>query len=155
MYRNSPPRIWRRHYPFFKEVFKEDLQGRIDLDRALKADDEMLTGIGYPRQKLEFWSYLSARKAEIEAIVAFHLRVNKFRVADETTSLSGSYNICIPVHVSPPASVRQVLVRIPLPYKVGEAPCPGNVDEKLRCEVASYMWIQEHSPDTPIPYLFG
>ncbi|KAK0103267.1 hypothetical protein ONS95_005300 [Cadophora gregata] len=32
---------------------------------------------------------------------------------------------------------------------------PGNADEKLRCEVASYLWIQENCPDVSIPYLFG
>ncbi|KAG7120734.1 hypothetical protein HYQ45_014778 [Verticillium longisporum] len=27
------------------------------------------------------------------------------------------------------------------------------MDEKLRCEVATYIWIQEHCPDIPIPKL--
>jgi hypothetical protein len=68
--------------------------------------------------------------------------------------LAVMYNVCIPVYISPPSDAR-VLVRIPLPYKVREAKYPGNVDEKLRCEVASYIWIQENCPDVPIPRLFG
>ncbi|KAJ9240097.1 hypothetical protein DTO166G5_1962 [Paecilomyces variotii] len=131
------------------------LNGRITLDRALNDDDNILAQIGYPRQRQEFFSYLSARKAEIEAIVSFHLGAKKCRVSDVQTWLSGSYNVCIPVYISPPSKVRSVLVRIPLPYKVGEAKFPGNVDEKLRCEVASYLWIQENCPDVSIPYLFG
>lgn len=131
------------------------LNGRITLDRALNDDDNILAQIGYPRQRQEFFSYLSTRKAEIEAIVSFHLGAKKCRVSDVQTWLSGSYNVCIPVYISPPSKVRSVLVRIPLPYKVGEAKFSGNVDEKFRCEVASYLWIQENCPDVSIPYLFG
>lgn len=131
------------------------LNGRIALDRALENDDNILAQLGYPRQRQEFVSFLSAHKAEIEAIVSFHLCVKKCRASDVQTWLTGSYNVCIPVYISPPSSVRSVLVRIPLPYKVGEAQRPGNVDGKLRCEVASYLWIQEHCPDVPIPHLFG
>lgn len=115
------------------------LNGRITLDQALTDDDNILARIGCPRQRDEFFSYLSARKREIEDLVSFHLRVKKCRLSDVQTWLSGSYNVCIPVYISPPSSVRSVLVRIPLPYKVGEANSPGNVDEKLRCEVASYL----------------
>ncbi len=131
------------------------LNGRITLDRALNDDDNILAQIGYPQRRQEFFSYLSAHKAEIEAIVSFHLSAKNCRVSDVQTWLSGSYNVCIPVYISPPSNVRSVLVRIPLPYKVGEAKSPGNMDEKLRCEVASYLWIQENCPDVSIPYLFG
>ena len=133
------------------------LNGTIPLDQALEDDDNILVQIGYPRQKQEFFSYLFAHKAEIEDIVSYHLGADKekCRVSDVQTWLSGSYNVCIPVHISPPSNVRSVLVRIPLPYKVGEANSPGDVDEKLRCEVASYLWIEENCPDVSIPHLFG
>lgn len=130
------------------------LKGTITLDQALSDDDNLLAALGYPRQKREFWNYLSAHKAEIEAAVSFHLNV-KCRVADEGTWLSGSYDVCVPVHISPPSTLRVVLVRIPLPYKLGEAFRPGNVDEKLRCEAASYIWLQQNCPDIPIPFLYG
>jgi len=86
--------------------------------------------------------------------VLFHLRLSKYRVAEKESWICGSYNVCIPVYISPTSDAR-VLVRIPLPHKVGEAEFPGNVEEKLRCEAASYLWIQEHCPKIPILYLFG
>ena len=125
-----------------------------ELDRALSNDDNVLAQIECKRQKKDFWSFLHDHKAEIEAVVSFHLRLETCQVGDVDTWISGSYNVCIPVYISPPFDAR-VLVRIPLPYKVGEAKYPGNVDEKLRCEVASYIWIQENCPDVPIPRLFG
>jgi len=130
------------------------LKGTITLDEALDEDDNVLVQIEYPRQKYEFYSYLSAHKAEIETIVSFQLGVNKCLVGEAKTWMSGSYNVCIPVYINPPSDVR-VLFRIPLPYKVGEANSPGNVDEKLRCEAASYIWIQETCPNIPIPFLHG
>ncbi|KAH7333502.1 hypothetical protein BKA65DRAFT_527621 [Rhexocercosporidium sp. MPI-PUGE-AT-0058] len=90
--------------------------------------------------------------------VTYSLTRPRLKLLSHSTSVQRSadgYDVCIPVYISPPSNVRSVLVRIPLPYKVGEAKSPGNVDEKLRCEVASYLWIQENCPDVSIPYLFG
>ena len=69
----------------------------------------------------------------------------------------GYYNICIPVYVDGCVGFpgKRVLVRIPLPYKLGEAESPGNVEEKLRCEAATFIWIQEQCPEVPIPHLWG
>jgi hypothetical protein len=50
---------------------------------------------------------------------------------------------------------RRVLVRFPLPYKIEESTCRGNADKKLRCEAATFIWIGDHCPDVPIPYLWG
>lgn len=83
-----------------------------------------------------------------------HLDVTACKLEYVNTWISGSFNDCIPVYIDKLSGTR-VLVRIPLPYKIGEETNPGNADEKLRCEVASYMWIQENSPEIPIPKLFG
>ncbi|OJJ69560.1 hypothetical protein ASPBRDRAFT_198212 [Aspergillus brasiliensis CBS 101740] len=66
----------------------------------------------------------------------------------------GSYNVCIPVWVNPP-SVNRVLIRIPLPYKIGEATNPGNVDEKLRCEAATYIGFVKIAPAYLSRYFTG
>ena len=58
---------------------------------------------------------------------------------------------CIPIHVDKWS--KRVLIRLPLPYKVGESPCPGNADEKLRCEAATFIWMRENCPEIPIPFM--
>ncbi|CZS99684.1 hypothetical protein WAI453_002381 [Rhynchosporium graminicola] len=128
---------------------------RITLEQAQNADDNILHQLEYPRQRQDFFDHLSTHKAEIETIVCYHLGVKECRVRDAQTWLSGSFNVCIPVSIDPPSKVRSIFVRIPLPYKVGEENSPENVDEKLRCEVASYLWMQENCPDVTIPDLFG
>jgi hypothetical protein len=129
----------------------------VTLQEALEDDDNILARLDYPGRQKSFWSYLSAHKSGIEAAVSFHLGVSRCRVSEEDSWLFGSYNVCIPVSIDddPSFGVPAVLVRIPLPYKVGEVESPGNAEEKLRCEVATYIWIRENCPDVPIPSLFG
>jgi hypothetical protein len=50
---------------------------------------------------------------------------------------------------------KRVIIRVPLPYKVGGSRYPSNASEKLRCEAASFIWIQDNCPTVPIPYLWG
>jgi hypothetical protein len=69
----------------------------------------------------------------------------------------GSFDACIPICIGDSFrfSARKVFIRFPLPYKVGESQYLGSAEEKLRCEVATYIWIQSHFPDVPIPCLRG
>lgn len=64
-------------------------------------------------------------------------------------------HLCLPIHVKNRKnhSEKRVIIRFPLPYKVGEEFFPGNAEEKLRCEAATYIWIQESCPNIPIPHL--
>src|ERR1700749_3804 len=133
------------------------LRRRITLEEALDEDDDILQELTYPEKRLDFYAYLLDHRSDIEDIVCFHLGVRKgtCKVADEVREwVHGSFNACIPVHVSGPAktSPKKVFVRFPLPYKVGEEHFPGNADEKLRSEVATYLWIQDNCADVPIPH---
>ncbi|KAI9373631.1 hypothetical protein BJX61DRAFT_552128 [Aspergillus egyptiacus] len=109
----------------------------ISLADALADDDNILHRLDLPRKQDEFWTRLRSYKSAIEDMVSFHLRVSHCHVADEADWLSGSYNVCIPVQLNPPSDER-VLVRIPLPFKI-----------------ATYIWIREHCPTVPVPFLYG
>ncbi|RDW68765.1 uncharacterized protein DSM5745_08525 [Aspergillus mulundensis] len=79
------------------------------------------------------------------------------RVGEVKDWISGSFNVCIPVDIDGQDgnASKRVLIRFPLPYKVGESQHPGNADEKLRCEAATFIWIQQNCPSVPIPRLWG
>ena len=126
----------------------------ISLEDALTDDDNILHRLDYPQQKEEFWSHLLSYRSEIEELTSFHLSAKHCQVSHEADWLFGSYNVCIPVHVNLP-SEQTVIFRIPLPFKVGEMNNPSNVDEELRFEVATYIWIHENCPTIPIPTLYG
>lgn len=134
------------------------LTGRtICLEDALDGDDDVLAELRYPEQEREFWDYLIAHRADIETLVCYHLNITQCHVCVAETWKTGSFNTCVPILI--PASGHQgpqkIFIRFPLPYKLGEVNNPGNVEEKLRTEIAVYIWLRKHCPDISIPTLYG
>lgn len=136
------------------------LRGHVTLEDALENEDDMLPVLAYPEQRTEFFIWIYAHRTDIEHTVAYHLGLKtseKCRVGEVKEWIHGSYNVCVPVYIDDwqrhPG--RRVIIRFPLPYKIGEATHPGNADEKLRCEVATFLWMREHCPDVPIPHLWA
>lgn len=65
----------------------------------------------------------------------------------------GSFNQCVLVdthEVAVDTVGSHVLLRVPMAHRL-----TGMVDEKMRCEVATYIWIHENCPDIPIPRLYA
>jgi hypothetical protein len=136
------------------------LKRRISLEEALEEDDDVLHELSYPQKRLDFYFYLLEHRQDIEELVSFHLGVPRETcnaAKDFREWVHGSFNACIPIYIDDTARfrVKKVFIRFPLPYKVGESQYPGNAEEKLRCEVATYIWIQNNCPDIPMPCLRG
>jgi hypothetical protein len=135
------------------------LHGEITLESALDDEDNMLQALAYPEQRFEFFVDLLRHRSEIEAIVSYHLGLKKgeaCQIGEVKDWRAGSFNVCIPVRVNRAKSRnKRVMIRFPLPYKVGELQNPGNAEEKIRSEAGTYIWIREKCPTVPIPYLWG
>ena len=137
------------------------LRGTISLQDALEEDEDILQQLSYPEKRLEFWLHLYQCRPQIANVISRHLNIKPadFRLAELSEWIHGSFNACIPIYISEtvqsPNLPRRAIIRFALPYKIGEAYCPGNIDEKLRCEAATYIWLQRHCPEIPIPRLFG
>lgn len=135
------------------------LRGRkISLEDALGSDANVLDQLKWPDEMLEFCYYLYTNLSELGNIVSRHLGIpaSDLRFGDFKEWRHGSFNTCIPIHISNhPKLPRQVIIRFPQPFKVGEAFDPGNVDEKLRAEAATYIWLRRNCPAIPIPRLFA
>lgn len=130
----------------------------VTLSQALDDEHDILQALSFPEKRLDFACELFTRFDQIQSIVANHLCVpeSACRMPAVQDWIHGSFNMCLPVIISgEKIPQRKVMIRFPLPYKNGEAVFPGNVEEKLRCEVAAYAWIQDHCPSIPIPRLFG
>ncbi|RHZ69166.1 hypothetical protein CDV55_106186 [Aspergillus turcosus] len=130
------------------------LTGSITLSDALDEEDNVLERLSYPEKRLDFCKYLFTHTNTIKAIVSHHLRIpeDSCRVPWVDEWLHGSFNICIPIYIN---AVKRLMIRFPLPYKIGESTHSGNAEEKLRCEVATYAWMESHCPSVPIPCLWG
>ncbi|KAL6868775.1 hypothetical protein ACO1O0_000092 [Amphichorda felina] len=126
------------------------LRGQLGLEDALGDEDNCLVKLAHPDQQKHFWASLDARRSEIEAMICSQLGVDWCRLSHVDAWASGSFNVAIPILLS---SKKRVFLRLPLPYKIGEACFPGNIDEKLRTEIATYAWLEEQCPDVPIPTL--
>lgn len=127
---------------------------------ALAKPDDMLLELSYPLEKAKFFDQVEAAQREIECIVRWHLKLRDTetpRAASRDLWLLGNFNVNIPVYIDNwcRAPRRRILVRIPLPYKLAEARFHGNVDEKLRCEVATFIWLLDRHPTVPVPFLWG
>ena len=78
-------------------------------------------------------------------IVSRHLNIPgaDFGLGEIEEWMHGSFNACVPIHIADSRRKsnlpRRVIIRFALPYKIGEAFRLGNVEEKLRCEAATYF----------------
>jgi hypothetical protein len=120
------------------------------LKAALADDNNVLVPMRYPALQEEFWRSIEADKANIEEMIRLQLGVRSCRLSVREVWRSGSFNVAIPIRLP---KMRTIFLRLPLPYRIGEDKCPGNAEEKLRTEIAAYLWLQEHCPDVPIPVL--
>jgi hypothetical protein len=137
------------------------LQGPVTYSEAKEEETNILQEITYVALAAKFKDQIEARSATIEALVAHHLNLkansSSICISDRSEWLNGSFNLCVPVTVESPKLKfsRRVLMRFPLPYKTAEAVRPGNGDEKVRCEAATYAWIREECPSIPTTCLLG
>ncbi|KFY17973.1 hypothetical protein V492_00223 [Pseudogymnoascus sp. VKM F-4246] len=132
---------------------REDITYSVAQDREVN----VLHQLGYCDKKDRFFDCLYRKRNLMQAVVAHHLSLrlpDACHIADMSEWLYGSFNVCIPVTISTWQGKR-VLLRFPLPYRVGDSFQPGNGDEKIRCEAGTYAWLDENCPEVPIPRLYG
>ncbi|EXJ76897.1 hypothetical protein A1O3_10054 [Capronia epimyces CBS 606.96] len=112
-------------------------------------------------QKCEFDDRLHQHRELIQELTAHHfgLHARMCHMAEQKEWIYDDYDVGIPVAIDPweaeEQATKRVIVRFPLPYKVGELFRPGNADEKIRCEAGTTAWIQQNCPSVPIPRLHG
>jgi hypothetical protein len=138
------------------------LKEEITYSLAKEREVNILHQLGYFDQQCRFFAYLHDRREWMKALVAHHLGLRSTamcQVAEMEDWLRGSFNVCIPITLegwnSHQQAGRRVLLRFPLPYRVGDRFRPGNGDEKIQCEAGAYAWLQQNCPDVPIPNLYG
>ena len=138
------------------------LREEITYSFAKEEEVNILHRLEYPDRQHEFFSKILDNRDWIKAVVAHHFRLRSTdlcHIPEVADWLRGSFNVCIPVTIDDwkckAQSGNRVLVRLPLPYRVGDDFHPGNGDEKIRCEAGTYAWLQENCPDVPIPRLYG
>ncbi|KAH6869234.1 hypothetical protein B0T10DRAFT_418812 [Thelonectria olida] len=98
------------------------------------------------------------QRESIEAVVRHHLRLRRddvCTVLPPESWIQGGFNLCVLVEVDSGGFARRLVFRCPMPHKLAEHRYPGTIDEKVSCEVATYVWMQEYCADIRIPSLFA
>lgn len=134
------------------------IRGEITYEAANEQDANILHELGYREQKIQFFTHLYRRRELIRKLVAHHLGLastDACHVINVEDWIHGSFNVCIRVDIGDLNGnvVRQIMIRFPLPYRIGENCCPGNADEKVSCELGTYAWLKENCPVIPILHL--
>lgn len=129
---------------------ESNLSDSESLQNALDDDDNAQVPMRYPALREAFLTSLEDKKDVIEATVRLHLGVRSCHLSVREVWRSGSFNVVLPILIP---QNRTAFMRIPFPYRIGEDHCPGNVEEKLRTEIATYIWLRQNCPDIPIPEL--
>ncbi|MCJ1446451.1 MAG: hypothetical protein MMC23_006956 [Stictis urceolatum] len=136
---------------------RQILRGEVCLQDAQNSQSNMLVEFGLPEREQEFLGYLIDSRNVIATAVAQHMNASRppsCEVLPHDEWMKGSFNICIPVSVSN-HQIRRVVIRFPIPYKIGEVHFPGNTDEKIITEAATYALLDEICPEVPRPQLLG
>ena len=120
-------------------------------------NDNMLIKLQRPRLEREFLDYLENCRPAIQSLVSNHLSLSPHQhctVSDRSQWMHGDFNVCIPISISQWKRQR-LLMRCPFPHMVGLRANSAGLDEKVRCEAATFAWISQNCPKVPIPRLWG
>lgn len=132
---------------------------KLSLSAAQRNERNILARLRRSQATIQLYQDLWHDRKAIEALVAHHLGVSDpsaCTLEPMDTWMKGQFNICMLVRVQTGDgnTVRKIF-RCPMPHKLGEQYFPGAVQEKVRAEVAAYVWIEAHCPEIPIPTLHG
>ncbi len=124
----------------------------ISLAAAIASEDNELPRMRYPDLVQQFYDAIDDQKTELEHMICKLLQIPTCRIIESKLWRSGSFNVAILVRLP---HGKNVYLRLPFLHRIGEYTFPGNVDEKIRTEAATYLWLQKHCPDIPIPTLYA
>lgn len=141
----------------------------LTLGQALARNDRnMVHEAGYVAATKTLLADLWAARSTVEALAKHHLGLAArddgccCTVASPDAWIRGAFDLAVPVEVRSPGDLapRKLVLRcaVPPPHGMAESrhhPGSSSVDERMGCEVATHVWMQEKCPDIRIPHLYG
>ncbi|KAM4057286.1 hypothetical protein HRG_014854 [Hirsutella rhossiliensis] len=130
----------------------------LSIGSAAGHESNVVLCIRHQRAAVRFSRLLWDQKESIAALVRSHLDLPKNDpciVLPPDIWIPGGFNLCVLVEATVAGSLTKLVFRCPMPHKPAERQYPGTIDEKVRCEVAAYAWMQEHCHEIRIPSLYA
>lgn len=128
------------------------------LDSAAEQETDFLLAVKHQHAAEALRRQLWLQRPSIEAVVRHHLGLasdDECTLLPQDSWLQGGFILCLLVAVSEGARQRVVVFRCPMAHKLAEDVYAGTIDEKLRSEVATYVWMQEYCAHIRIPALYA
>lgn len=129
---------------------------KFTLQTACRDERNILHGLQQSSLTAHMLDDLWAQREAICSIAASHLgllRDTQCVVEHPDNWIKGRFNVCVFLHVEDNAGlVSRKVFRCPMPHKVGDS---RTLDEKIRAEVANYVWVEAQCPEIPTPHLIG
>ncbi|KAK6004434.1 hypothetical protein QM012_008296 [Aureobasidium pullulans] len=134
--------------------------GFITESKALDLEIDVIPKLHGRQESDKFRQKLQSSVSHIRELVSRHLQIpqSDFTIVDPSAWIEGAFNICVGIDIKNdrhPHLPWGAVIRFPLPFNSGESFAPGTMDEKLRCEAATYIWIRQNCPNIPLPRLLG
>ncbi|OAA63280.1 hypothetical protein SPI_03443 [Niveomyces insectorum RCEF 264] len=144
---------------------------KFDYEKAIQSEEDFLHKCKKWLRLNWFNQDLHSHEAQLTRLAAFHLGVDSEAVTIDPKWTAGGFNMVIPLTVrdrngnnvedkdaseaSKTMLERRFVMRCPIPSSCAEEHHPGTILEKMRCEIASYIWMQRFCPEIRIPQLYG
>ncbi|KAI5464325.1 hypothetical protein BGZ63DRAFT_401282 [Mariannaea sp. PMI_226] len=129
---------------------------------VVDSPDDFIRDQNQEDEKSIFTRFIWKNRSLIKLFVFLHLKLDSgagftFYIPNPDLWEYGRFNISFPIEVREFNDNINVAVwfRIPIPYALGEDENPGNVEEKVRIEAGSRLWMRENCPTVPLPHLYG
>ena len=117
-------------------------------------DDNMLVKLQWEPWRQAFFDELECQIPSIRRLVTHHVplsRSQQCEVSHRSEWQHGDFNVCVPINIANWRKQR-LMLRCPFPFMLGGS---DGLDEKIRCDAATYIWTSQSSPRVPLPRLWG
>ncbi|KAH6973810.1 hypothetical protein BKA56DRAFT_491328 [Ilyonectria sp. MPI-CAGE-AT-0026] len=134
--------------------------GTITYEAARKCEDNVIIEHHRGAETHELFNHLWVDRHNAEALAVHHVGLERgtiARIAPQEQWQVGDYHICFIVEVYDMVhdTVHKVLFKCYIPSAFGEDFFPKALEEKMRIDVGSHVWMSEKCTEIRIPFMFG
>lgn len=134
--------------------------GSITYEAARKCEDNVIIEHHRAAETHDIYCHLWVDRHNAEALAVHHLGLERgtiSRIAPQEDWKVGDHHISftIVVYDTDLGQDRKVHFKCYIPSAYGEDFFKNSVEEKIRIDVGSQVWMSQKCPDIPIPIMFG
>ncbi|CAK7201390.1 hypothetical protein SEUCBS139899_004094 [Sporothrix eucalyptigena] len=114
--------------------------------------------IDLPKVRFAFVKYLRVREQQIAIVAAEHVGAvcaEDVQLAASEDWIYGRSTLCVPFTTVVGKNPLHGLVRFPFPDTRDAEAYPTSIDERVRCEAGTHIWMKMTCPDVSVPKVYG